>query len=150
LFAHELCFIVDSGAACSDIRSVTSSARSQNEAPEKTSSVSGTRAAPTQRFEVRCPTPHQIGGPMPDGIALSRIGASICFGVAGAIALGGCGEPAGAQGGPPQAPPVSVAPAVQRPVAESEEFSGRIEATEYVELRPPARSTRCVSPTAAW
>jgi RND family efflux transporter MFP subunit len=78
---------------------------------------------------------------MPDGIALSRIGAGICLGVAGAIALGGCGEPAGAQGGPPQAPPVSVAPAVQRPVAESEEFSGRIEATEYVELRPRVAGT---------
>ncbi len=33
-------------------------------------------------------------------------------------------------------PPVSVAPAVQRTVADSEEFSGRLEATEQVELRP--------------
>ena len=49
----------------------------------------------------------------------------------------GCGEPAEAQGGSaPQAPPVSVAPAVQRAVAESEEFSGRLEATELVDLRP--------------
>jgi len=50
--------------------------------------------------------------------------------------LGACGGPADAQGGPPQAPPVSVAPAVQRQVADSEEFSGRLEAAEYVELRP--------------
>ena len=50
--------------------------------------------------------------------------------------LSGCGDPADAQGGPPRAPPVSVAPAVQRTITESEEFSGRLEATEYVELRP--------------
>jgi len=54
-----------------------------------------------------------------------------------AAAIVGCGDPAEAQGGPPQGPPpVSVAPAVQRAVAESEEFSGRLEATELVELRP--------------
>lgn len=56
-------------------------------------------------------------------------------------ALAGCGGPADAQGGPPQAPPVSVAPAVQRPVADSEEFSGRLEAAEYVELRPRVGGT---------
>jgi multidrug efflux system membrane fusion protein len=54
-----------------------------------------------------------------------------------AAAVAGCGDPAEAQGGRPQGPPpVSVAPAVQRAVAESEEFSGRLEATELVELRP--------------
>jgi multidrug efflux system membrane fusion protein len=47
-----------------------------------------------------------------------------------------CSQSADAQGGPPQAPPVSVAPAVQRSVAATEEFSGRLEATEYVEIRP--------------
>jgi len=52
-----------------------------------------------------------------------------------------CGDPADAQGGPPQAPPVSVAPAVQRPVADSEEFSGRLEAAEFVELRPRVAGT---------
>jgi len=50
--------------------------------------------------------------------------------------LSACGESADAQGGPPRAMPVSVAPAVQRTITESEEFSGRLEATEYVELRP--------------
>ena len=55
--------------------------------------------------------------------------------------ISGCGGPADAQGGPPQAPPVSVAPAVQRPVADSEEFSGRLEAAEYVELRPRVGGT---------
>jgi multidrug efflux system membrane fusion protein len=53
----------------------------------------------------------------------------------------GCGGAAEAQGGPPQAPPVSVAPAVQRQVADSEEFSGRLEAAEYVELRPRVAGT---------
>ena len=36
----------------------------------------------------------------------------------------------------PPAAPVSVAPAVQRSISDSEEFSGRLEATEFVELRP--------------
>ena len=55
--------------------------------------------------------------------------------------LAGCGGPADAQGGAPRAPPVSVAPAVQRTITESEEFSGRLEATEYVELRPRVAGT---------
>jgi RND family efflux transporter MFP subunit len=46
-----------------------------------------------------------------------------------------CGKPAEAQNGPPPAAPVSVAPAVQRSISDSEEFSGRLEATEFVELR---------------
>ncbi|WP_326407005.1 efflux RND transporter periplasmic adaptor subunit [Methylibium sp.] len=55
--------------------------------------------------------------------------------------LGGCGGRADAQGGPPQAAPVSVAPAVQRSIADSEEFSGRLEATDYVELKPRVGGT---------
>ena len=50
-------------------------------------------------------------------------------------ALTGCSDPAGAQGGPQGPAPVSVAPAVQRTLSDSEEFSGRLEAAEYVELR---------------
>jgi multidrug efflux system membrane fusion protein len=57
------------------------------------------------------------------------------------LSLGGCGRDADAQGGPPQAPPVSVAPAVQRTVVDSEEFSGRLEASDYVELRPRVAGT---------
>ncbi len=56
-------------------------------------------------------------------------------------ALAGCGDRADAQGGPPRAPPVSVAPAVQKSVTDSEEFSGRLEASEYVELRPRVGGT---------
>jgi multidrug efflux system membrane fusion protein len=55
--------------------------------------------------------------------------------------LAGCGERADAQGGPPRAPPVSVAPAVQKSVTDSEEFSGRLEPSEYVELRPRVAGT---------
>ena len=58
--------------------------------------------------------------------------------------LVGCGANAEAQGGTsqaPPAPPVSVAPAVQRAVADSEEFSGRLEAAAYVELRPRVGGT---------
>jgi RND family efflux transporter MFP subunit len=58
-----------------------------------------------------------------------------------AIPLAGCGDRADAQGGPPRAPPVSVAPAVQKSVTDSEEFSGRLEASEYVELRPRVAGT---------
>ena len=56
------------------------------------------------------------------------------------VGLAGCGK-SDAQGGPPQAPPVSVAPAVQRTVTDSEEFSGRLEATDFVELRPRVAGT---------
>jgi RND family efflux transporter MFP subunit len=57
------------------------------------------------------------------------------------VSLAGCGDPAEAQGGPPPAAPVSVAPAVQRTVSDSEEFSGRLEASEFVELRPRVAGT---------
>jgi membrane fusion protein, multidrug efflux system len=57
------------------------------------------------------------------------------------FALGGCSQSADAQGGPPPAPPVSVAPAVKRTVIDSEEFSGRLEASDYVELRPRVSGT---------
>lgn len=70
------------------------------------------------------------------------LGGTVLASIAAALFLiSGCGGPADAQGGPPQAPPVSVAPAVQRPVADSEEFSGRLEAAEYVELRPRVSGT---------
>ena len=56
--------------------------------------------------------------------------------VVSTLGLSGCGRPADAQGGPPQAAPVSVAPAVSRTVSDNETFSGRLEAAEFVELRP--------------
>jgi multidrug efflux system membrane fusion protein len=61
-------------------------------------------------------------------------------GVAGvAIAMAGCsdatGKAADAQAAPAAAP-VSAAVVVQKPVAETQEFSGRLEAVEHVEIRP--------------
>jgi RND family efflux transporter MFP subunit len=37
---------------------------------------------------------------------------------------------------PPPPPPVTVAPVLQRDIAESDEFSGRLEAVDHVEIRP--------------
>ncbi len=58
--------------------------------------------------------------------------------MAAALWLAGCSGAADVQdgGAAPPAAPVSVAPAVQRAVSDREEFSGRLEAAEYVELRP--------------
>lgn len=51
------------------------------------------------------------------------------------LALAGCGRPA-AQGGPPAgAPPVSVAAALEKEIIETDEFPGRIEAVDQVEVR---------------
>ena len=56
---------------------------------------------------------------------------------AAALLLAGCGK-AGGSGGPPAMPPpaVNVAVALKRPITEWDEFTGRIEAVESVELRP--------------
>ncbi|MCD7098802.1 efflux RND transporter periplasmic adaptor subunit [Stenotrophomonas sp. MMGLT7] len=51
-----------------------------------------------------------------------------------AVALAGCGSQAAEQA--PPAPQVGVAPALQREVSQWDEFSGRIEAVQNVELRP--------------
>ncbi|MFM9879076.1 MAG: efflux RND transporter periplasmic adaptor subunit [Burkholderiaceae bacterium] len=59
-----------------------------------------------------------------------------------ALLVSGCGGQAQGQGGgPPPAAPVSVAPAVERPVADTEEFTGRIEALESVDIRPRVGGT---------
>ncbi len=50
------------------------------------------------------------------------------------LALAGCGRPA-PQGGPPGGPPVTVAAAIEKEIFESDEFPGRIEAVESVEIR---------------
>src|SRR5262252_1377556 len=52
------------------------------------------------------------------------------------VALAGCGEPA-AQGGPAKGgpPPVSVAAAVEKDIIDTDEFPGRIEAVDQVEVR---------------
>ena len=57
-----------------------------------------------------------------------------------AVIAAGC-SPAQPQGGPGGPPPVSVAPAVQRALQTSEEFSARIEAQATVELRSRVAGT---------
>ena len=54
-----------------------------------------------------------------------------------AAMLSGCGEATGkaAEAQAPAAPPVSAALVLERPVAETQEFSGRLEAIERVEIR---------------
>jgi RND family efflux transporter MFP subunit len=59
----------------------------------------------------------------------------------GAALIGAGCSPAQSQGGPGGPPPVSVAPAVQRSMQSSEDFSARIEAQETVELRSRVAGT---------
>ncbi len=61
---------------------------------------------------------------------------------AGALVTAGCDGGAGtadkgaaAKGGPPPAPPISVATVIEREVRDADEFSGRLEAFETVEVR---------------
>lgn len=60
---------------------------------------------------------------------------ALMLALSGTAWLSACSRSAEAQGGPPPTAPVSVVPAVQRTISDSEEFSGRIEAAEFVELR---------------
>jgi RND family efflux transporter MFP subunit len=67
--------------------------------------------------------------------------AAVAFAAAvSTLVFSGCG-PSNAQGGPGGPPPVSVAPAVQRSLQSSEDFSARIEAQSTVELRSRVAGT---------
>ncbi len=58
------------------------------------------------------------------------------IGVCAALAVGGCGNSGrGAQSAPPP-PQVSVAKVLERPVKDWDEFTGRMQAVETVEIRP--------------
>src|SRR5262245_12368961 len=48
----------------------------------------------------------------------------------------GCKPPATAEPAAPPPPPVTVAPVTERELVEYEEFTGRVEAVETVEVRP--------------
>jgi RND family efflux transporter MFP subunit len=61
--------------------------------------------------------------------------------LAAAALTSGCGPSIAQGGGPGGPPPVSVAPAVQRALQTSEDFSARIEAQETVELRSRVAGT---------
>ena len=65
--------------------------------------------------------------------------AAILVSLAAALAACGGSQPPDGKGGPggaPMAPPVTVAAALERNVSEWDEFVGRLEAIERVELRP--------------
>lgn len=68
-----------------------------------------------------------------------RAGAALLL-AAALIHLSGCGDSI-AQGGPPMASPVSVAPAVQRDIPLYEDVTGRLEAPESVDLRARVAGT---------
>jgi len=56
--------------------------------------------------------------------------------LAAAAMVAACGRPSAQQpAGPPPAPPVSVAAAIEKDIVETDEFPGRIEAIESVEVR---------------
>src|SRR6266446_803940 len=60
----------------------------------------------------------------------------VAIGACAALAVGGWGKAgSGAQSGPPP-PEVSVAKVLERPVKDWDEFTGRLQAVETVEIRP--------------
>lgn len=66
------------------------------------------------------------------------VGLLAAAGLAGAL-LTGCADANSeddAAAAAPAAPPVSAAVVIEKPVAETQEFSGRLEAVETVEIRP--------------
>jgi RND family efflux transporter MFP subunit len=63
-------------------------------------------------------------------IAISRVGVTAC----GLLLIGGCGKPGGPQSAPP--PQVSVAQVLEKRVKDWDEFTGRLQAVETVEIRP--------------
>ncbi|MGL4232125.1 MAG: efflux RND transporter periplasmic adaptor subunit [Casimicrobium sp.] len=70
--------------------------------------------------------------------------ALVCGVLLASVILSGCGQSGGSgpgAGGPPPAPQVSVAPSVQRQIQEFDEFTGRLEATETVDVRPRVAGT---------
>jgi len=72
------------------------------------------------------------------GKVKSLVGLLAAAGLAGAV-LAGCADANsqdGAATAAPAGPPVSAAVVVEKPVAETQEFSGRLEAVETVEIRP--------------
>ena len=61
---------------------------------------------------------------------------SLFVSIAAAFALTACQDDgAGQAGGPPPAPPVSVANPVVKPIVEFDDFTGRFEAVDFVEVR---------------
>lgn len=78
--------------------------------------------------------------PAPVSVPANRLPLATIL-VSSALLLSACGggnppEAKGGPGGAPMAPPVTAAAALERSVSEWDEFAGRLEAVERVELRP--------------
>ncbi|HEY5801780.1 MAG TPA: efflux RND transporter periplasmic adaptor subunit [Burkholderiaceae bacterium] len=61
--------------------------------------------------------------------------AVLALSIFAALLLAGCSEPA-AQEAPPGPPPITVAAAIAKPVVETQEYTGRLEAVDNVQIRP--------------
>lgn len=67
----------------------------------------------------------------------SQAAAGFALSVIAALVLSACGEPAAQEAGKQNAgPPVTAATVLEKTVVETQEFSGRLEAVERVEIRP--------------
>jgi membrane fusion protein, multidrug efflux system len=73
----------------------------------------------------------------PSGTTIRRT-AALALSSAAALILAACGKPS-AQEAPPQAagaPPITAAAVIEKTIVETQEFSGRLEAVDRVEIRP--------------
>ncbi|MFC0254673.1 efflux RND transporter periplasmic adaptor subunit [Massilia consociata] len=70
------------------------------------------------------------------GTVNTLVGLLAAAGLAGAVLTGCADANSKAEPAAPAAPPVSAAVVIEKPVAETQEFSGRLEAVEVVEIRP--------------
>jgi RND family efflux transporter MFP subunit len=78
-----------------------------------------------------------LGGLRGQGDSVNKINrlGMLCIAMGGLIALGACGKSGGPQG-PPPPPQVSVAQVLEKRVKDWDEFTGRLQAVETVEIRP--------------
>jgi len=72
---------------------------------------------------------------IPPSIASRSRGALRGLAIVALLAFAACSRPQQQSGPPPGPPPVSVAPAIEKAIVESDEFPGRIEAVDQVEVR---------------
>lgn len=75
--------------------------------------------------------------PTPSPAARS-MSAALVLSAAAALVLSACGKPSAQEAGqqPAGGPPVSAAAVIEKSILETQEFSGRLEAVEHVEIRP--------------
>jgi len=76
--------------------------------------------------------------PSAPGRATALPAALVITVLAAVMLLAGCGNPAaqGLEHAPPGAPPITAAIVLEKQIAETQEFTGRLEAVERVEIRP--------------